>query len=159
MIFNSAKDFTLRPRITFLIKEYEKIVNIHNTLSNLKTKSNEYFTSRILPQISESSQSMSELYNCYSEEMNNLINKISSLSSDIAIKVGSDGWVGDLFVIGSEKVLADISFYLQKHFEFLNSRDNLANMWHYDFEHFCDYGNIGSAVAVLNPEFEDFMFM
>lgn len=112
-----------------------------------------------MPQIVESSKNMNELYNCYSDEMNNLIKKIEGLSTEIAIKIGSDGWGGEIIVIGNEKNLIEISKYLEKHFEFLNSKDNLANMWHYDFEHFCSYGHFGGTLAVLNPEYEDFMFL
>jgi len=149
----------LRSRISFILKEYEKILNINNAIRNLKDKTNEYFMNIIIPQIKDSGLSMKILYDCYSDEMNNLIMKIDSLNNNVAIRIGTDGWRGDLIVMGNNDILSDLNKFFEKEFEFLNSKDNLVNIWHYEFNQFCDFSYIGGGIAILNPEFEDFMFL
>jgi len=158
-ILSCSKDFYLYQRISFLILEYEKIFDISNNLKNSNSDTSNNFLNKLLDHIRESNEKMNDLYNCHSGEINSLTKKIYSLSKEVAIKLGSDGWGGDIIALGSVKILNDINRFLEKHYEFLNSKDNLANMWHYDYIHFCDYGRIGGIVGLLNPEYEDFMFL
>jgi len=161
-----SKDFLLHKRLLYIMKEYERIVKIWNTVSSIKDESYycEYFGNKILPMIQESNQDMCNFYECSSIEIDNLFKKIKKVDGEenkLTYRIGSDGWIGHVFILGKLFDLMKLGELLT---EFYDSNEkkgtNIANYWiSDDVQNYCYWSLIGGHVSVLNPVYETFMIL
>lgn len=129
-------------------------------INNIKDKTNENFNAVIFPLINESSQSLNKLYDCYSEEIHQIISHVESFSKEMYIRLASDGWGGDIVVLGDVEKVSNIHKLLINYYNFIQSKDeNLVKMWFSDeMTNYCDWSHLGGSISILKPDYEDFMY-
>ena len=148
-----TKDFFLYKRLLFLFKEYQTVITL-------------YAQSRVndkidwIEKISKSGESMEENYSCYSDEMKKLINILKNTHKKIGIKVISNGWSGQIAVVGIKEEIAlvdkEICEYYEKYNE--NNGDGLVSAWiSDDINKYCFTSDFCNCMCLLDPKYEDFM--
>ena len=166
-VLQSAKDFELHKRLMFIFREYERVIKISTIMSSLEDKQqnfvSDYFENNILAIITESNSDMNSLYDCLSDEIIRMIDFVNKSAADntISIKLASDGWSGNIFAVGKEKVIAKLAELVIAYFEsYENKGQEIANMWISDeINKYCYWSRFGGSLAVLNPIYEDFMLL
>ena len=159
MILMSSKDFNIYNRIYFLIKEYERISNMHNAISTIKDKSVEYFNNFVLNLMKESSLSLNKDYECYSDEIISMISKIEVINEENYCRLSSNGWEGEILVVGKKNTILETKNIMINYYESVQNMDNnLVNMWcSDDMNNYCDWSFVGGMITLMNPQYEDFM--
>lgn len=160
----TSKEFFLFKRIYFIFREYERILNIWNTL-NTSFKDDQiyssYYNNKVIPIINESAQEMITYYDCHSEEILSKLGIIQRSKLEVVSRLCSNGWSGNILVMGREdqivKICKTIVDYYNDTFE---NRGNLTNFWMSDEVHkFCFSSEYAGPAKILNPKYEDFMII
>jgi hypothetical protein len=125
----------------------------------LKDSTEEYFNNIIMNMINKSNKELAQYYDCLSDGINNMIKQISSFEQDIAVKLVSEGWTGDIVAIGQGKAISILGNGLIKYIENQeNKNQEMASLFITDeIGLYCYWSQIGGCLGVLNPIYEDFM--
>jgi galactokinase len=161
-VITFGKEFSLHKRIYFLLREYQRVVKIYNTVMTLNREESftiEYFNNIILPLIDESNKEMASQYECISEDMINFIKFMNKINSNCHVKVASKGWSGNIFAIELQDEIKKTGDLIIKHFEsYENKGQEMANFWISDeINKYCYWSQMGGCLGILDPKYEDFM--
>ena len=123
----------------------------------------DYFNNNIMKIIKESHSEMDSLYDCLSDDIRKMINFVrrSNSADTLSLKLASDGWSGNIFVLGGDSSVEAIGEALVKECESYENRgQEVANIWISDeINKYCYWSGVGGGLAVLNPIYEDFMLL
>ena len=146
-------EFFLYNRLYFVFKEYQTVMTL-------------YAQSRIndkidwVEMLSKSGELMKEQYDCYSEEMKALSKKLKETHKKIGIRAISDGWSGQMVVVGIKEEVALIEKEVYNYYEKYNENmgDNLVSAWiSDDLNRYCYSSDFGNCMCLLDTKYEDFM--
>ena len=110
--------------------------------------------------LSKSGELMKEQYDCYSEEMKALSKKLKETHKKIGIRAISDGWSGQMVVVGIKEEVALIEKEVYNYYEKYNENmgDNLVSAWiSDDLNRYCYSSDFGNCMCLLDTKYEDFM--
>ena len=151
-----TKQFELYNRANFIFNEYKEVTLLYH-----QCKINDKID--WIERIKESSLIMKNDYNCFSEEMNIIINdniNNNNKFKKIAVRLISEGWCGKMCAIGNKEDIEMIEKILNEKFEKYNENkgDNLISAWiSDDLGKYCYSGEFSQGICLFNPEYEDFM--
>lgn len=155
--------FNLLNRLTFLFSELNRINKLKDKISNSVESINlsKNIIEEILIETNISNNELIKYYSCYSDEQINILKNISNLNiNDIACRINSFGWKGQLLVIGDEDKINTVKNIMLKRLDHIESSSSIAKLWITDdFDKYCFSTYIGGIFSYINLSFENFTYM